>query len=59
MISFICDHQVAVYAHHFYTIVLTDVGPSVWKRGVIFKVRLSPQGHLFSQYYELYISALI
>ncbi len=38
-----------------YTIVVTAGGPSVWKRGVIFKVRLSPQGHLFSQYYELYI----
>ena len=31
--------------------VLTDVGLSVWKRGAIFKVRLSRQGHLFSQCY--------
>ena len=38
-----------------YTIFLTAVGPSVWERGVIFKFRLSSQGHLFSQYYELYI----
>ena len=45
----------AAYAHPFYTFVVTAGGPSVWKRGVIFKVRLSPQSHLFSQYYELYI----
>ena len=45
----------AAYAHHFYIIVLIAVSPSVGKIGVIFKVRLSPQGHIFSQYCELYI----
>ena len=36
---------------HFFQSMLT----AMRKCGVIFKVRLSPQGHLFSQYFELYV----